>query len=181
VVIAGAAGVGAYLLVSGGASRPTAATPTPAPATATPLPLPDISAPAISGEPPIQPADCSGGSPPDAYTAAAFADICQVLTPLAEMDPACATASGLSCESAARALALAAEASLTDIRAQTPVTAAEKAADPELRTAFRDDATAGADLAEGIADGDAALAAKGLTVLASGTDALSAAGVDLAG
>jgi len=47
--------------------------------------------------------------------------------------------------------------------------------------AFRDDATAGADVAEGIADGDHALATKGLDTLTSGTAALSAAGVDLGG
>jgi len=178
VVLACAAGGGAYLLVSNSSTTPATATP----GTATPLPLPSVSAPATSGEPPIQPAaDCSGGTPSDAYTAAAFAAICQVLTPLAAMDPTCASVSGVGCESAARELAVAAEGSLTSIRAQSPVTAAEKAADPELRTAFRDYATAGADIAEGIADGDRALAVKGQDALTPATNALSAAGVDLGG
>lgn len=176
VLIAAAAGVGAHLLFSG-APAPTAGT---APGAATPLALPSVSASASSGEPPIDPGvDCSGGGSADAYSAAATADICRVVTPLAAMDPVCASSAGVSCESAARDLALAAEASLSDIREQHPLTAGEKAADPELRTAFRDLATAGADIAEGIAGDDHALALHGVSALTPATSALSAAGVDL--
>jgi hypothetical protein len=184
-LIAAAAGAGAYLLVSRPFTGPATATPGPATATpspATPLPLPAISAPPSSGELPIEPAtDCGGGSPADAYAAAAAADVCRVLTPLAAMDPVCATPAGPSCESAARDLALAAEASLADIRGRHPVTAGEKAADPELRAAFGDYATAGADVAVGIAEGDHALAVRGVDALTPATEALSAAAVDLGG
>ena len=161
-MIAGAAGGGTYLLVSR-SPAPTASSTTPTPLPATALPLPSVSAPASSGEPPVDPAtDCGGGSPVDAYAAAATADICRVLTPLAAMDPVCASPAGLSCESAARDLALAAEGALADIGGQHPVTSGEKAADAELRTAFRDYATAGAEIAEGIAGGDHDLALRGV-------------------
>lgn len=175
-IVAGAAET-AYLLVS----RPVSP-PTPVAGTATPAPLPSVSAPATSGEPAIQPAvDCSGGSPPDAYTGAAITDICDVLVPLAAMDPACTVTPGTTCEAAAVELTQAAEAALTDIRGRHPVTAGEKTADTELRAAFQDYATAGDDLSKGIAKGSSSLEAKGMAALTAGTDALSAAGVDLNG
>ena len=175
MAIATGAAEGAYLLVSRAPAGPATGA-----STATPVPLPSVSAPATSGEPPIQPeVDCSGGSPPDAYTGAAIKDICDVLIPIAAMDPACAGTPGASCEAAARQLNQAAEAALTNIRSQHAVTAAEKAADLHLRAAFQDYATAGADLSQGVSEGSRSLESKGLAAESAGTDALSAAGVDL--
>ena len=148
-MVALAAGAGGYLLVDRSSS------PGPSAATHTPTPLPVSSTPSGGGEPPIQAGvDCSGGSPPDAYTAAAVKDICDVLVPLAAMDPACTGTPGAACESAAGELDRVASAALADIRDHHPATAAEVAADPHLRTAFRDYATAGTDLATGVADGE---------------------------
>lgn len=175
MAIAAVAGVGGYLLVDRGSSGPSIAT-------GTPPPLPVSSTPSGGGEPPIQVGvDCSGGSPPDAYTAAAVKDICDVLVPLAAMDPSCAGTPAAACESAAGELDRVASAALVDIRNQHPATAGEVAADPHLRAAFRDYAAAGADLATGVADGDRSLEAKGTAALTAGTEALSAAGVDLDG
>jgi len=175
-VVALAAGAGGYLLVDRSSS------PGPSAATHTPTPLPVSSTPSGGGEPPIQAGvDCSGGSPPDAYTAAAVKDICDVLVPLAAMDPACTGTPGAACESAAGELDRVASAALADIRDHHPATAAEVAADPHLRTAFRDYATAGTDLATGVADGSPGLEARGESALTAGTDALSTAGVDLDG
>lgn len=138
--------------------------------------------PSGSGEPPIQVGvDCSGGSPPDAYTAAAVKDICDVLVPVAAMDPTCAGTPAAACESAARELEQVATAALADIRNHHPSSAGEVAADPYLQAAFRDYATAGADLDSGVADGDPSLEARGTAALTAGTEALSTAGVDLDG
>ena len=176
MAVAAAAGVGGYLLFD------RASTTGPSAATGTPTPLPVSGTPSGGGEPPIQAGvDCSGGSPPDAYTAAAVKDICDVLVPLAAMDPSCAGTPTAACESAAGELDQVASAALVDIRDHHPATAGEVAADPYLRTAFRDYAAAGADLAAGVADGDRSLQARGTAELTAGTDALSTAGVDLDG
>ena len=175
VAVAALAGAGGYLLVDHASSGPSAATRTP-------TPLPVSSTPSGGGEPPIQVGvDCSGGSPPDAYTAAAVRDICDVLVPLAAMDPSCAGTPTAACQSAAGELDQVATAALADIRNHHPATAGELAADPYLRAAFRDYATAGADLASGVADGDRALEVRGTAALTAGTEALSTAGVDLDG
>jgi hypothetical protein len=175
VVVAALAGVGGYLLVDRGSGGPSAAT-------GTPTPLPVSSTPSGDGEPPIQVGvDCSGGSPPDAYTAAAVKDICDVLVPLAAMDPTCTGTPAAACRSAAAELDRVATAALADIRTHHPVTADEVAADPHLRAAFRDYAAAGADLASGVAEGDRSLEARGMAELTAGTDELSTAGVDLDG
>jgi hypothetical protein len=172
------AGGGAYLLVS----RASPGSPNGTSGTATPVPLPSGSTIPTSGEPPIQPAvDCSGGSSPDSYMAAAVNDICQVLIPIAAMDPACAGTPGAGCESAARQLSQAAEVALKDIAARKPVTAGERAAGPHLKAAFQDYANAGTEISEGVATGSRSLESKGMAAETAGTDALSAAGVDLSG
>ena len=177
MAVAAVAGVGGYLLVDRSPGGPSAATGTP-----TPLPATASSTPSGGGEPPIQPGvDCSGGSPADAYTAAAVKDICDVLVPLAAMDPSCAGTPTAACASAASELDRVASAALADIRNHHPATAGEVAADPYLRAAFRDYAAAGADLAAGVADADRSLQTRGTAELTAGTDALSAAGVDLDG
>ena len=169
-------GGGAYLLVS----RASPGTPTGSTGTATPVPLPSGSTIPTPGEPPIQPAaDCSGGSSLDSYMAAAVTDICQVLIPIAAMDPACAGTPGAGCESAARQLNQTAEAALKDIGARKPVTAGERAAGPHLKAAFQDYANAGTEISKGVATGSRSLESDGLTAETAGTDALSAAGVDL--
>jgi hypothetical protein len=112
--------------------------------------------------------------------AAAVRDICQVLIPIAAMDPACAGTPGAGCESAARELNQAAEAALTDILSRKPVTPGERAAAPHLKAAFQDYATAGSEISEGIAHGSSSLESGGMAAEEAGTDALSAAGVDLA-
>jgi hypothetical protein len=174
--IAVGAGGGAYLL----ASRASPSSPTGATRTATPVPLPSGAPISTSGEPPVQPAtDCSGGSSLDSYMAAAVRDICQVLIPIAAMDPACAGTPGAGCESAARELNQAAEAALNDLRGRKPITAGERAAGPHLKAAFQDYATAGAEISEGVAGGSSSLMSEGMTAEVAGTDALSAAGVDL--
>ena len=169
-------GGGAYLLVS----RASPGTPTGSTGTATPVPLPSESTIPTPGEPPIQPAaDCSGGSSLDSYMAAAVTDICQVLIPIAAMDPACAGTPGAGCESAARQLNQTAEAALKDIGARKPVTAGERAAGPHLKAAFQDYANAGGEISKGVATGSSSLESEGLAAETAGTDALSAAGVDL--
>ena len=169
-------GGGAYLLVS----RASPGTPTGSTGTATPVPLPSGSTIPTPGEPPIQPAaDCSGGSSLDSYMAAAVTDICQVLIPIAAMDPACAGTPGAGCESAARQLNQTAEAALKDIGARKPVTAGERAAGPHLKAAFQDYANAGGEISKGVATGSSSLESEGLAAETAGTDALSAAGVDL--
>jgi hypothetical protein len=169
-------GGGAYLLVS----RASPGTPTGSTGTATPVPLPSGSTIPAPGEPPIQPAaDCSGGSSLDSYMAAAVTDICQVLIPIAAMDPACAGTPGAGCESAARQLNQTAEAALKDIEARKPVTAGERAAGPHLKVAFQDYANAGTEISKGVATGSRSLESEGLAAETAGTDALSAAGVDL--
>jgi hypothetical protein len=110
---------------------------------------------------------------------AAVQDICRVLAPIAAMDPACAGTPGTSCESAARQLNQAAEAALKDIQSRHPVTAGEKAADPHLRAAFQDYVTAGDEISRGVATSTLPLETKGMAAMTAGTDALSAAGVDL--
>ena len=172
------AGGGAYLLVS----RVSPGSPNGTSGTATPLPLPSGSTIPASGEPPIQPAvDCSGGSSLDSYMAAAVKDICQVLIPIAAMDPACAGTPGAGCESAARQLSQAAEVALMDIGARKPGTAGERAAGPHLKAAFQDYVNAGTEISEGVATGSRSLESKGMAAETAGTDALSAAGVDLSG
>jgi hypothetical protein len=166
-------GGGAYLLVS----RASPGSPT---GTTTPVPLPSGSTIPTPAEPPIQPAaDCSGGGSLDGYMVAAVKDICQVLIPIAAMDPACAGTPGAGCESAARQLNQTAEAALKDIGARKPVTAGERAAGPHLKVAFQDYANAGAEISKGVATGSRALESEGLAAETAGTDALSAAGVDL--
>ena len=170
------AGGGAYLLVS----RTPPGSPTSSTSTATPVPLTSGSTTPTSGEPPIQPAaDCTGGSSTDGYMAAAVHDICQVLIPIAAMDPACAVTPGAGCESAAHQLNQVAEAALKDIGARKPVTAGERLAGPQLKAAFQDYANAGAEISKGVATGSRSLESDGLTAETAGTDALSAAGVDL--
>jgi hypothetical protein len=95
------------------------------------------------------------------------------------MDPACAGTPGAGCESAARQLDQAAKAALKDIGARKPVTAGERAAGSRLKAAFQDYANAGAEISKGVATGSRSLESKGLATETSGTDALSAAGVDL--
>ena len=176
--IAVVAGGGAFLIASRVSPSPRAT----AAATPTPTPPPSFAPIPASGEPPIQPAtDCSGGSSFDGYMAAAARDVCQVLIPIAAMDPACAGTPGAGCESAARELNQAAEAALNDIGGRKPLTAAERAAGPHLKAAFQAYATAGTEISEGIADGRSSLVSEGMTAEAAGTDALSAAGVDLSG
>jgi len=178
VVLAAVAGGGAYLLVS----RASPGSPTSGTGTSTPLPVPSGSTIPTSGEPPIQPAsDCSGGSSLDSYMAAAVSDICQVLIPIAAMDPGCTGTPGAGCEGAARQLNLAAKAALKDIGGRKPVTAGERAAGPHLKAAFQDYANAGAEIAQGVATGNRSLENEGLAAEMAGTDALSAAGVDLGG
>jgi len=111
--------------------------------------------------------------------AAAVNDICQVLIPIAAMDPACAGTPEAGCESAARQLNQAAEAALKDIGGRKPVTAGERAAGPHLKAAFQDYAKAGSEISKGIATGSASLESEGLAAETAGTDSLSAAGVDL--
>ena len=108
-------------------------------------------------------------------------DICQVLIPIAAMDPACAGTPGAGCESAARQLDQAAEAALKDLQGRTPVTAGERAAGPHLKAALQDYAKAGAEISKGVATGSRSLESEGRAAEAAGTDALSAAGVDLSG
>lgn len=144
------------------------------------MPLPSGSTAPTSGEPPIQPAtDCTGGSSTDSYMAAAVKDICRVLIPIAAMDPACAGTPGAGCESAARELNQVAAAALKDLGARKPVTAGERTAGPHLKAAFQDYAKAGAEISKGVATGSRSLESDGLTAETAGTDALSAAGVDL--
>lgn len=173
------AGGGTYLLVSHGGTAPPPG-PTAAP---TPTHAPPVSAPAgsSSGEPPIEPADCTGGTPPDAYAGAAFSDICTILTPLAALSTACAGTPGPGCESAARQLSQAAESALQDIRTRVPTTAGETAAGSQLRTAFQDYVTAGNEIAQGISQGSSSLVTQGMIEVSAGTGALSSAGVDLGG
>jgi len=177
--VAVGAGGGTYLLVGRGGGTPTHG---PA-ATSTPTSTAPASAPAgsSSGEPPIEPADCTGGSPPDTFAGAAFNDICTVLRPLAALDTACAGTPGPGCESAARELSQGAESALQDIRTRVPTTPAETAAASELRTAFQDYETAGNEIAQGISQGSGSLVTQGMTEVSAGTGALSSAGVDLGG
>ena len=111
--------------------------------------------------------------------AAAVNDICQVLIPIAAMDPACAGTPEAGCESASRQLNQAAEAALKDIGGRKPVTAGERAAGPHLKAAFQDYANAGGEISKGVATGSSSLESEGLAAETAGTDALSAAGVDL--
>jgi hypothetical protein len=173
-ILMAAAGGGGYLIASRASSG--------SPAGGTGASTPSGSSIPAAGEPPIQPAsDCSGGSSLDSYLAAAVRDICQVLIPIAAMDPACTNDPGAVCRRAASRLTQVAEAALQDIQGRKPVTAAERAAGPHLTAAFRDYANAGAEIAAGVATGSRALEDQGLALETAGTDALSAAGVDLSG
>jgi len=78
-------------------------------------------------------------------------------------------------------LNLAAKAALKDIGGRKPVTAGERAAGPHLKAAFQDYANAGAEIAQGVATSNRSLENEGLAAEMAGTDALSAAGVDLGG
>jgi len=173
VLIAALGGAAGAILVLQPWSHPVAAvTPTPSPS---PAPSP------TAGELPIVPSvDCTG-SAPTGFSGAADQAVCTVLTPLGAMDEACAASEGTACESAARQLSQAAGSALQQVEAQTPVGSAEKTASSDLRSSFKDYATAGNEIASGIDDGNASLVTKGMDELSAASAQLTAGGAALSG
>jgi hypothetical protein len=149
---------------------------------ASPAPSPPPGAPATrSGEPVVVPSlDCTGDAP-DAYMEAAAQAVCTVLPPLAAMDEQCGGSPGGGCAEAAVELARSAGAALRELQGRTPSSSTEAAADPHLRAALRDFATAGAEVSAGIGAHSASQVARGMADLATATEELSAAGTSLNG
>ena len=124
--------------------------------------------------------DCAGGSAAG-FVAAADLAICDVLSPLAALDQACAASTGSGCESAARQLSQAATTALHQIEASAPAGSVQKAAAQDLRSAFQDYATAGSEIAQGIGGGRTSQVTEGMNELSAGSAQLTDAGAALSG